>query len=165
MKRIVPAHVDSPFEFRIREARIEDAAPAAQPSKRRPAVMPASQHRERHQRWRINPLDRIALLGPNGAGQIDPDESCLRAKLAPLDGPRAFAVADLAIGYFAQQQMEQLEARLRMRSGIVRNLPAVRILRAATNKSVRDHLGRFGFDGRSRVPTRLPDFPVVKRRV
>ncbi len=55
----------------------------------------------------IGPLDRIALLGPNGAGKSTLTRM-LAGESAPLAGKRIPA-ADLSIGYFAQQQLEQLK--------------------------------------------------------
>ena len=58
--------------------------------------------------WGILAGDRIGLLGPNGAGK----STLLKAiagTLAPLAGERHTA-QKLAIGYFAQHQVEQLRA-------------------------------------------------------
>jgi ATP-binding cassette subfamily F protein 3 len=63
---------------------------------------------------------------------------------APLAG-RRIPAADLAVGYFAQQQMEQLNPdcdafwHLRHRGGVD--------YASGDEQRVRDHLGRFGFEG------------------
>src|ERR1700761_4613648 len=103
MERIVPAHVDSPFEF-------EFAKPLKTP---RPLLTLegavcgyGGTHILRGIDAAIGPLDRIALLGPNGA-----DKSTLTKLLAgesPALAGKRTAAPDLSIGYFAQQQLEQL---------------------------------------------------------
>src|ERR1700722_18166088 len=133
MERIVPAHVDSPFEF-------EFARPLKTP---RPLITVedgacgytgvAPVQIVGGINISIGPQDRIALLGPNGAGES-----------APLRGKRTPA-PDLAIGYFAQQQMEQLKPdcdafwHLRHRGGSD--------YAAGDEQKIRDHLGSFGFQG------------------
>jgi len=104
MELIVPAHVDSPFEF-------DFAAPLKTPRPLLTVDNAACGHAGRSVVTAINvaisPLDRIALLGPNGAGKSTLTKM-LAGEAAPLLGSRVPA-ADLAIGYFAQQQMEQLK--------------------------------------------------------
>jgi ATP-binding cassette subfamily F protein 3 len=103
MERIVPAHVDSPFEFEfampLKTPRplltMEDAACGYAGTPLINAVNIS-----------IAPQDRIALLGPNGAGKSTLTKM-LAGEMAPLAGKRIPA-ADLSIGYFAQQQLEQL---------------------------------------------------------
>jgi ATP-binding cassette subfamily F protein 3 len=91
----------------------------------------------------IGPQDRIALLGPNGAGKST-FTKLLAGALAPRSG-RRIAAADLNIGYFAQQQLEQLNIdcdafwHVRNRGGVD--------FAAGDDQKVRDHLGRFGFEG------------------
>ena len=142
MERIVPAHVDSPFEF-------EFGVPLKIP---RPLITlenAACGHGERRIVSGINvsigPLDRIALLGPNGAGK-----STLAKMLAADDGSaplagRRIAAADLSIGYFAQQQMEQLKPDCDA-FWHVRHSGGTDYARG-DEQTVRDHLGRFGFEG------------------
>jgi len=140
MQRIVPAHVDSPFEFEfappLKTPRplltIEDAA-CGYEGRIVLAGIDVS----------IGPQDRIALLGPNGAGKSTLTRM-LAGEAAPLSGRRTPA-ADLAIGYFAQQQMEQLRPdctafwHMRQRGGAD--------YAVGDEQRVRDHLGRFGFQG------------------
>ncbi len=140
MERIVPAHVDSPFEFEFLKPlktprpllTIEDAA-CGYGNARILAGINAS----------ISPQDRIALLGPNGAGKSTLTKM-LAGKTPPLGG-RRIAAADLSIGYFAQQQMEQL----RPDSDAfwhLRNLGGPDFA-SGDEQRVRDMLGQFGFAG------------------
>jgi ATP-binding cassette subfamily F protein 3 len=140
MERIVPAHVDSPFEF-------EFARPLKTP---RPLVtvedaacgyngVPIVRGIE----LSIGPLDRIALLGPNGAGKSTLTKM-LAGEVAPLSGLRT-AAPDLAIGYFAQQQLEQLKPDCDA-FWHLRNLGGPDYA-VGDEQRIRDHLGSFGFQG------------------
>ena len=140
MERIVPAHVDSPFEFQF-------AVPLKTP---RPLVTVedascgyADVRIIDGINMSIGPLDRIALLGPNGAGKSTLTRM-LAGESAPLTGKR-IAAADLSVGYFAQQQLEQLRPDC---DGFwhVRNLGGPDYAKGDEQR-VRDHLGRFGFEG------------------
>ena len=140
MELIVPAHVDSPFEF-------EFAAPLKTPRPLLTVQDAACGHGNTRivdgVNVSIGPSDRIALLGPNGAGKSTLTKM-LAGEAAPLCGKRIPA-ADLSIGYFAQQQLEQLQPdcdafwHLRNRGG-------ADFVRGADER-VRDFLGRFGFEG------------------
>lgn len=140
MQLIVPAHVDSPFEFSF-------ATPLKTPRPLLTVEAGACGYGERRViagiDLSIGPLDRIALLGPNGAGK-----STLTKMLAggsePLAGRRVPA-ADLAIGYFAQQQMEQLQPQ-NDAFWHVRNLGGPDFA-SGDEQKIRDHLGQFGFAG------------------
>ena len=140
MELIVPAHVDSPFEF-------DFAAPLKTPRPLLTVDNAACGHAGRNVVAAINvaisPLDRIALLGPNGAGKSTLTKM-LAGEAAPLLGSRVPA-ADLAIGYFAQQQMEQLKPDCDA-FWHVRNLGGPDYA-TGDEQRVRDHLGRFGFQG------------------
>jgi ATP-binding cassette, subfamily F, member 3 len=140
MERIVPAHVDSPFEF-------DFAKPLKTP---RPLIglegaacgygaVPIVTGIN----LSIGPLDRIALLGPNGAGKSTLTK-LLAGELPPLAGKRTVA-ADLAIGYFAQQQLEQLQPDCDA-FWHLRNLGGPDYA-AADEQKIRGHLGSFGFEG------------------
>jgi ATP-binding cassette subfamily F protein 3 len=140
MELIVPAHVDSPFEFSFR-APLKTPRPlltlegAACGYPGRSIITGANVS--------LGPLDRIALLGPNGAGKST-FTKMLAGESAPLAG-RRIAAADLAIGYFAQQQMEQLRPN-HDAFWHVRNTGGADFA-AGDEQKVRDHLGRFGFAG------------------
>jgi ATP-binding cassette subfamily F protein 3 len=91
----------------------------------------------------LSPGDRIALLGRNGAGK----STCMKllaGELPALEGTREEA-RDLAIGYFAQHQLEQLlpeESPLQA----LRRVGAERADRAS-ERELRDYLASFGFRG------------------
>jgi ATP-binding cassette, subfamily F, member 3 len=140
MERIVPAHVDSPFEF-------EFSKPLKTP---RPLITledAACGYGGRQILGGINvsigPLDRIALLGPNGAGKSTLTK-LLAGESPPLTG-KLTAAPDLAIGYFAQQQMEQLQPDCDA-FWHLRNLGGPDYA-VGDEQKIRDHLGSFGFQG------------------
>jgi ATP-binding cassette, subfamily F, member 3 len=150
MERIVPAHVDSPFEF-------EFAAPQKTP---RPlltiedaACGYAGVQIVGGINVSISPKDRIALLGPNGAGKSTLTK-LLAGESAPLSGKRT-AAPDLAVGYFAQHQLEQLQSDCDA-FWHLRNLGGPDTAFGDEQK-VRDHLGSFGFQG-DRVFDRISRF-------
>jgi ATP-binding cassette, subfamily F, member 3 len=140
MERIVPAHVDSPFEF-------EFAKPLKTPRPLLTLEDAACGYAEVRIVSGINvsigPTDRIALLGPNGAGKST-FTKLLAGEAAPLQG-RRIPAADLAVGYFAQQQMEQLKPDCDA-FWHLRNLGGADYA-AGEEQKVRDHLGSFGFQG------------------
>ena len=140
MERIVPAHVDSPFEFEFSKplktprplVTVEDAACGYGGV----AIVGGIN-------VSIGPLDRIALLGPNGAGKSTLTKM-LAGESAPLSGKR-IAAPDLAVGYFAQQQLEQLKPDCDA-FWHVRNLGGPDYA-VGDEQKIRDHLGSFGFQG------------------
>ena len=140
MERIVPAHVDSPFEFSF-------APPHKTPRPLLSLEDAACGYGERSVVQRINvsiaPLDRIAILGPNGAGKSTLTK--LLAGESPALAGRRMPAADLAVGYFAQQQMEQLRGESDA-FWHVRNSGGAEFA-TGDEQRVRDHLGRFGFEG------------------
>ena len=140
MERIVPAHVDSPFEFEFSKPlktprpliTLEDAACGYDGTQVLRGINVS-----------IGPLDRIALLGPNGAGKSTLTK--LLAGESPALAGKRTPPPDLSIGYFAQQQLEQLEPdcdafwHLRNRGGSD--------FAVGDEQKIRDHLGSFGFEG------------------
>ncbi|OQX46760.1 MAG: ABC transporter ATP-binding protein, partial [Candidatus Sedimenticola endophacoides] len=136
MERIAPAHVDSPFHFRFRPPRknphpllrLERATVGYDAPPILDGVTLA-----------LSPGDRIGLLGPNGAGKSTLIK-LLAGGLPPGTGSRETA-QDLNIGYFAQHQLDQLHP----------GHSAIEHLRqidsAASEQSLRDYLGGFGFTG------------------
>ncbi|HEX3397214.1 MAG TPA: ATP-binding cassette domain-containing protein [Steroidobacteraceae bacterium] len=140
MERIVPAHVDSPFEFEFSKPlktprpliTVEDGVCGYDGL---PIVSGVNVS--------IGPLDRIALLGPNGAGKSTLTK-LLAGESAPRSGKRT-AAPDLAVGYFAQQQLEQLKADCDA-FWHVRNLGGPDFV-VGDEQKIRDHLGSFGFQG------------------
>jgi ATP-binding cassette subfamily F protein 3 len=144
MERIVPAHVDSPFEFEFARPlktprpllTLEDAACGYAGAREAVQIVGGIN-------VSVGPQDRIALLGPNGAGKSTLTK-LLAGEIAALQGKRT-AAPDLAIGYFAQQQMEQLKPDCDA-FWHVRNLCGPEYA-AADEQKIRDHLGSFGFQG------------------
>jgi ATP-binding cassette subfamily F protein 3 len=137
MERIAAAHVDSPFEFAFAPSgtgaqqlvRLESATLGYDGA--HPVLAEVD--------WAIRNGDRIGLLGPNGAGK----STLLRAvagTLAPQTGKRHTAKT-LAIGYFAQHQVEQL------RDDEPPLWHLARIDASAREQELRDFLGGFDFRG------------------
>jgi ATP-binding cassette, subfamily F, member 3 len=89
--------------------------------------------------WGILNGDRIGLLGPNGAGKSTLLKAIAGA-LAPIKGERHTAQA-LAIGYFAQHQVEQLRAEESPLWHLAKIDPTAR------EQELRDFLGGFDFRG------------------
>ncbi|MGH8040738.1 MAG: ATP-binding cassette domain-containing protein [Rudaea sp.] len=128
------------------------AASSLQIQFREPARLPApllkldavvagygERHVLEHVKLLLAPGDRIALLGANGAGKSTLVK-LLAGALAPLAGER-IASKDLAIGYFAQHQLEQLDPEATAVAHLLRLQPAL------GEKAARDFLGGFGFSG------------------
>ncbi len=144
MELIAPAHLDSPFRFDFRR-------PAAKPDPllRLEAVRAGYGNIAVLEGLGLSlrPDDRIALLGPNGAGKSTLIK-LLAGRLAPLNGQREEGQG-LAIGYFAQHQVDQLDAAASPLKHLERleAEAAQRGGRPATEQQLRDFLGGFGFQG------------------
>lgn len=85
------------------------------------------------------PGSRIGLLGRNGAGKSTLTK-LLAGDLQPLTGSREVNQG-LVIGYFAQHQLETLDLEASAATHIQR------LDTKASEQSIRDYLGRFGFKG------------------
>ncbi|HEY6457520.1 MAG TPA: ATP-binding cassette domain-containing protein [Steroidobacteraceae bacterium] len=140
MRRIAPAHVDSPFDFEFRQP---DKLP-------RPLLALENQWAAYGERVVLQRVDltiapgaRIALLGRNGAGKSTLVK-LLAGELAAVSGTRTEA-RDLALGYFAQHQLEQLAADDSPLGNLKRLGGA--LARRATEQELRDSLAGFGFVG------------------
>ncbi|SJN14404.1 Glutathione-regulated potassium-efflux system ATP-binding protein [Halomonas citrativorans] len=140
MEDIAIAHVDSPFHFTL---------PAADKTSHPLLVLDQAQlgyrskERDTVQLDKVNitllPGSRIGLLGPNGAGKSTLIKS-LTGELELLNGKR-IPGEHLAIGYFAQHQLEGLD---------VTSTPFVHVQRLSprvSDQEIRNFLGGFGFKG------------------
>jgi ATP-binding cassette, subfamily F, member 3 len=87
----------------------------------------------------LEPGDRVGLLGRNGAGKSTLMK-LLAGVLQPVAGERK-AARDLAIGYFAQSQVEELPAQATPLSLTRANVPGW------SDQMARDYLGGFGYGG------------------
>ncbi|MEJ2611919.1 MAG: ATP-binding cassette domain-containing protein [Candidatus Thiodiazotropha sp.] len=136
MEIISSAHVDSPFHFSF-----------LQPEKNPHPLIKlhqldagyGDQPIVKGVNFNLEPGDRIGLLGPNGAGKSTLIK-ILAGELTPLSGDFEPA-QDLRIGYFAQHQLEQLDA------AATPLLHLQRMDSRASEQSLRNHLGGFGFIG------------------
>jgi ATP-binding cassette, subfamily F, member 3 len=91
----------------------------------------------------VNPGDRIGILGRNGAGKSTLMR-VLAGQLAPLAGTLETA-PDVVTGFFAQIEVEHLDARGTALGELVRRGGSD--VTVWTEQQRRDHLGRFGFRG------------------
>ncbi len=136
MALIAPAHVDSPFHF-------EFAEPERLPNMLMRIDRVAAGYGETRVLEAVSlsllPGERIGLLGLNGAGK-----STLIKLIAGEIEPKAGRIErakDLRIGYFAQHQLELLDAEASPLLHLQRIDPK------AGEKELRSYLGGFNFQG------------------
>lgn len=136
MTLIAQAHVDSPFHFQFSRT---EKLPS--PLLRLEAVSVGYGDSDLFSAvdLSIEPGDRIGLLGANGAGKSTLIK-LLAGELVPGTGLRE-AAETLQIGYFAQHQLEQLQAT----ESPLWHLH--KIAADATEKELRNFLGGFDFHG------------------
>ena len=103
---------------------------------------------------RLDMEDRIALLGANGNGKSTLAK-LLAGRLEPMAG-RMERARGLAVGYFAQHQIEDLVAGDTPLDHLARALPH------ATPTTLRAHLARFGLDA-ERVERRVGELSGGER--
>jgi ATP-binding cassette subfamily F protein 3 len=140
MELIAPAHVDTPFHFAFR-----DPAKIPRPLltlkhvsagyTRQPVFTDAN--------LQLVPGDRVGLLGPNGAGKSTLIK-VLAGTQAAMSGERT-EPQDVRIGYFAQHQLEQLDADASPLQHLQRLDPRAR------EQDLRNFVGGFGFSGDAAV--------------
>lgn len=142
MEKIAPAHIDSPFSF---EFPVADKVSSPLLSIRHGRAG----HGETVILEGINlsllPGSRIGLLGPNGAGKSTLMDALLGqgeqgAASTLISGERTCG-ENLAIGYFAQHQLESLDL------DVSPFLHLQRLSPRASEQSVRNFLGGFDFHG------------------
>jgi ATP-binding cassette subfamily F protein 3 len=134
MELIAPAHVDSPFSFSLRPP---EKLPDPLLRLREVAAGYGEVSVIGGVELSLSPGERIGLLGPNGAGKSTLIK-LLAGELAPQRGRREPA-QDLRVGYFAQHQIEQLDAQASPLQHLLRLDPKGR------EQELRDYLGGFGF--------------------
>ncbi len=136
MERIAAAHVDAPFDFHFPQPeRSPDTLITLDK-----AVMAYGERRVLDAvDLTLAPGARIGLLGPNGAGKSTLIR--LLAGEAPPASGRRTAGRGLAIGYFAQHQLEQLRPDESPLQHLLREEPQTR------EQDLRDYLGGFDFRG------------------
>ncbi|GMR06179.1 MAG: ATP-binding cassette domain-containing protein [Gammaproteobacteria bacterium] len=136
MQLIAAAHVDSLFHFSFREPeklpeRLFDSREVELGYDDTALLKDVGVH--------LHAGDRIGLIGPNGAGKSTLIKF-LAGKLKSLSG-ESWQAQCLKIGYFAQHQLEQLDAGQSA-------LQHLRLLDKKTRESdLRGYLGGFGFIG------------------
>jgi len=136
MERIAPAHVDSPFSF---EFPMADKVSNPLLSIRHGVAGHGDTAILRDINVTLLPGSRIGLLGPNGAGKSTFMDA-LRGTGTLLSGERTCG-EHLAIGYFAQHQLESLDLDASPFLHLQRLAPK------ASEQQVRNFLGGFDFHG------------------
>ncbi len=134
MEQIVPAHVDSPFHFSFRQP---EKVPRPLLQLKAISAGYAALTILSQLNLTLSPGDRIGLLGRNGAGKSTLIK-VLAGELAVQQG-EWLSAKDLAIGYFAQHQVEQLQPQHSPLDHLKQLDPAAR------EQELRDFLGNFGF--------------------
>ena len=146
MELITQAHVDSPFHF---EFHAPEKIPNPLVSLDDIKLGYGEETILEHVHINLQPGSRIGLLGHNGAGKST-FIKLLANELEALSG-RIECSSELRIGYFAQHQLEQLHPE---------DTPLEhfqRLDKRATEQSLRNHLGGFGFSG-DKVESKIGPF-------
>ncbi|WP_342650215.1 ATP-binding cassette domain-containing protein [Pseudomonas sp. REB1044] len=136
MEELSAAHVDSPFDFVFREAQ-KISSPLLDLSEGRLGY--GDKTILETVKLQLTPGARIGLLGPNGAGKSTLIKN-LAGELAPLGG-RLARGENLAVGYFAQHQLDSLDDKASPLLHLQRLAPSER------EQTLRDFLGGFDFRG------------------
>jgi ATP-binding cassette subfamily F protein 3 len=136
MERIAAAHVDTPFEFSFPQP---ERSPDTLIYLDNTSISYGERTVLREVELTLAPGARIGLLGPNGAGKSTLVK-LLAGALQPATGRRSEG-RGLAIGYFAQHQLEQLRPEESPLQHLLREEPQTR------EQDLRDYLGGFDFRG------------------
>ncbi len=136
LEELAPAHVDSPFDFVFREAD-KISSPLLDVSEGQLGY--GDKVVLQQVKLQLVPGARIGLLGPNGAGKSTLIKT-LSGELAPVAG-RLARGENLAIGYFAQHQLDSLDPKASPLLHLQRLAPTER------EQTLRDFLGGFDFRG------------------
>lgn len=136
MEKIAAAHIDSPFHF---EFPCSEKMSDPLLNLKKIAVGYGDKTILSDVTLSIHPGTRVGLLGPNGAGKSTLIKAFVN-DLAPLAGERVCG-EHLAIGYFAQHQLEALDSKASPATHIQRLSPT------ESEQSIRNFLGGFGFHG------------------
>jgi len=136
LEELAPAHVDSPFDFVFREA---DKISSPLLDMADVQLGYGDQVVLQQVKLQLVPGARIGLLGPNGAGKSTLIKT-LSGELTPLSG-RLARGENLSIGYFAQHQLDSLDAQASPLLHLQRIAPSER------EQTLRDFLGGFDFRG------------------
>lgn len=136
MERIAPAHVDSQFHFEFPNA---DKYSDPLLNLQQVNIGYGDKVQLESVNLSLRPGDRIGLLGANGAGK----STLIKAIVGELTAMQGeyFKGEYLAVGYFAQHQVDELDLRL---------TPAEHLLalkQDASDQEIRNFLGGFGFHG------------------
>lgn len=136
MAEIAPAHVDSPFRFRLPSS---DKVSNPLIDLREAEIGYPGKPILKRVELGLQPGRRIGLLGPNGAGKSSLIKT-LAGDLPLLAGERQCG-EHLKIGYFAQHQLEALDSKASPMLHVQRLSPN------ASEQQLRDFLGGYGFVG------------------
>ncbi|WP_173176780.1 ATP-binding cassette domain-containing protein [Pseudomonas tohonis] len=136
LEELAPAHVDSPFDFVFREAD-KISSPLLDVAEGQLGY--GDKVVLQQVKLQLVPGARIGLLGPNGAGKSTLIKT-LSGELAPVAG-RLARGENLAIGYFAQHQLDSLDPKASPLLHLQRLAPTER------EQTLRDFLGGFDFRG------------------
>lgn len=137
LEELAPAHVDSPFNFSFREA---DKISSPLLSLSEAQLGYGDKVILSKVKLQLQPGARIGLLGPNGAGKSTLIKT-LADELQPIAGHLTRG-ENLAIGYFAQHQLDALDPKASPLLHLQRLAPSER------EQSLRDFLGGFDFRGK-----------------
>lgn len=136
MEIISQAHIDNPFRFTFPPA---ERLPSPLLTMENVSIGYGEQTIIQQLKLNLVPGSRIGLLGQNGAGKSTLIK-LLAGEITPLAGQLTLSKG-VQLGYFAQHQLEYLQAQ----SSPLQHLQ--RLAPQATEQALRDYLGGFAFRG------------------